>query len=73
MINASNLGTSQLPSMVLVNLLGGEELVKICTKSVCRTQPELWSSLLLQYTIDSSAVVNELNIKEDASSRMFER
>ena len=61
------------PSLVPVNLLGGEELAKICSKSVRRTQPELHKSLLLQYTIAISAEDNQLNINEVALGRMFER
>ena len=40
-----------------INFQDGEQLAKICSKSVCRTQPELRSSLLFQYTIARSAVV----------------
>ena len=61
------------PILVPVNLLGGVDLAKICSKSVRRTQPELLTSLLLQYTTASSAVVNQLNINEDAPGRMFVR
>ena len=57
--------------LVPVNFLGRVELAKICSMSVCRTQTELHTSLLLQYTIDSSAIVNQLNINEDAPGRMF--
>ena len=61
------------PSLVPVNFPGGVELAKICSKSVRRTQLELHTSLLLQYTIASSAVVNQLNINEDAPGQMFVR
>ena len=59
--------------MVLVNFLGGEKLAKICSKSVRRTQAELRSSLLIQYTIARAAIVNQLNIYEDDLGRMFVR
>ena len=61
------------PSLVPVKFLGGVELAKVCSKSVRRTQPELRCRLLLQYTIPSSAVVNQLNINEDSPGRMFVR
>ena len=60
-------------NFVPVNLLGGVELAKICSKGVRRTQHELRSNLLLQYTTASSAVVNQLNINEDAPGRMLVR
>ena len=46
---------------------------KICSKSVRQTQPELHTSLLLQYTIARAAIVNQLNMNEDAPGWMFER
>ena len=61
------------PCLVTVYFLGGEELAKICSKSVCRTQPALHTSLLLQYTTVISAIVNQLNINEDVPGRMFVR
>ena len=50
--------------------LDGVELAKICSKSVCRTQPELHTHLLLQYT---NAKVAMVNISGDVAGRMFER
>ena len=57
-------------SLVPVNFLGGEELVKICSKSVRLTQSELHSSLILQYTIARAAMVN---IHDNAPGRLFVR
>ena len=50
-----------------VNFLGGEELAKICSKNVRRTQPELHTSLLLKYTIARAAIDNQLGspVKND--------
>ena len=59
--------------LVPVTFLGVEELINICFKSVCRTQPKLHTSLLLQYTIEMAAIVNHLNINVDAPGRVFER
>ena len=59
--------------MVTTHFLGGEELVKICSNSVRRIQPELHTCLLLQYTSAMVAIVNQLNINGDAPGRMFER
>ena len=61
------------PSLAPVNFLGGEEHTKICSMSVRRTQHELYTSLLLQYTIATAAIVNLLNINVDAPGRMFKR
>ena len=58
--------------MAPVNFLREEELPKICSKSVRRTQPEQYTSLLLQYTIAMAAIANQLNISVDAPGRMFE-
>ena len=52
------------PCLVPLNFLGGEELPKVCFKSVRRTQPDLQTSLVLQYKIAREAIVNELNINE---------
>ena len=49
------------PSMVLMHFLGGEEIAKICSKSVHRTQPELHTRLLLQYT--SVIVINWISME----------
>ena len=60
-------------SMVLMHFLGGEELAKICSKSVRHTQPEQYTRLLHQYTSGMAAIVNQLNINVDAPGRIFER
>ena len=70
-INVDAPGTP--PRLVQVNFLGGEELPKICTKSVRRTHPELHTSLLVLYTIAMAAIVNQLNMNVDAPGRVFER
>ena len=56
-----------------MNFLGGEELPKVCSKSVRRTQPELQTTLLVQYTNAMADIVNQLNINVDATGGMFER
>ena len=56
-----------------MNFIGGEQLAKICSKRVCRTQPELHTSLLLKYTVAMAARVNQLNMNADAPGQMFER
>ena len=61
------------PSMVSLHFFSVEELAKVCSKSVRRTQPELHTRLLLQYTSAMAAIVNLLNIISDAHGRMFER
>ena len=61
------------PSMVPMHFLDGEELPKLCSKCVCRTQPELHTFWLLQYTSAMAATVNLLNINGDAAARLFER
>ena len=61
------------PSLVPVNFQDGEELAKIYSKNIRRAQFELHTSFLLQYTIARAAIVNQLNINENAPGRMFER
>ena len=61
------------PSLVPVNIHGGEKLTNICSKSVHRTQPDLHTSLPLQYTIAMAAIENKLNINVDAPGWKFER
>ena len=61
------------PSMVPMHFLEGEELPKICSKCVRRTQTELHTFWLLQYTTARTAIVNLLNINGDAAARLFER
>ena len=56
-----------------MHFLGGKEQAKICSKSVCHTQPEQQTRLLQQYTSAMVAIVNQLNINEDAPGRMFKR
>ena len=58
-------------SIVPIHLLGGEKLAKISSKSVCRTQPELHTRLLLKYTSAMEARVNQLKFNGDAPGRMF--
>ena len=61
-------------SKVPMHFLGREELVKICSKSVRRTQPKQHTPLFLQYTSAMPAIiVYQLNIIGDAPGRMFER
>ena len=60
------------PSMVQMYFLGFEELTKVCSKSVRRTQSELHTFLPLQYTSTMAAIVDLLNIIGEASSRLFE-
>ena len=60
-------------SLIPIHFLGGEELVKISSKNVRCTQPELHTRLLLQYASAMTAIVNQLNINGDAPNRMFER
>ena len=61
------------PSLEPVNFLGGEELIKICSKNFPRTQPELHTRLVLPYTIAIAAVVKQSNINVHAPGRMFEQ
>ena len=61
------------PSLVKVNFMGGEEFANVCSESVRRIQPELHTSLLLQYTIAMEDIVNQLNINVDIPGRMLER
>ena len=61
------------PNLVPMHCLGGEELPKIFSKCVRRTQPELYTFLLLQYTNATAVIVNLLNIKEDTAGQMFEQ
>ena len=56
-----------------MNFLDEEELAKIFSNSVRRTQPDLHTSLLIQYTIAMEAIVNQLNINVDAPGQMFEQ
>ena len=56
-----------------MNFLGEEELAKICSKSVRRTQPEIHTRLLLQYTSAMETIVNQLNINGDVPGRKFKR
>ena len=58
--------------MVPIHFLDGEELPKICSKCVGRTQPELHTFLLLQYTSAMAAIVNLLSVNGDAAARLFE-
>ena len=51
-------------------LFGGEELAKICSKSVHRTQPELHTHFLLLYTSAMAAIVN---INGDDTGWMYEQ
>ena len=60
-------------SMVPVHFLYSEKLPKICFKCVCRTQPELHTFLLLQYTSPIVAIVNLLNINGDAAGLLFKQ
>ena len=53
-MNAYKLGTNALP--------GWRGAAKMCSKSVHRSQPELHTRLLLQYTSATAAIVNQLNI-----------
>ena len=57
-------------SLVPVNFLGGEELPKITSNSVRRTQPELQTSLPIHYTIAMAAI---LKTNEDAPGQMCVR
>ena len=63
------------PSMVPMHFLDGEELPKICSKCVRRTQPELHTVtfLLLQYISAVAAIVNLMNINGNAAAQLFER
>ena len=56
--------------MVPMHFLDGEELPKICSKCVRRTQPELHTFQLLQFTSAMAAIVN---INGDAAARLFEQ
>ena len=44
-------------SLVSMHFLGGVELTEICSKCVCRTQPELHTFLPLQHTSTMAAIV----------------
>ena len=63
-MNASKIGTSELS--------GWRVACKNLLKSVRRTQPELHTSLLRQYTIAMATIANQLNMNVDAPGRMFE-
>ena len=39
--------------------MGGEDLAKICSKRIRRTQPKLHTHLHLQYTSAMAAIVNQ--------------
>ena len=61
------------PSMVPMQFMGGEELTKICSKCVRRTQSELHTFWPLQCTSAMEPIVDVLTINGDAASRLFER
>ena len=58
------------PGMVPIHFLDGEELPKIGSKCIHRTQPELHTFLIILYT---SAMAARVNINGDAAARLFQR
>ena len=56
--------------MVPMHFLDGEEQPKICSKCIRRTQPEIHTIMLLQYTSVMEAIVN---INGNADALLFKR